>query len=118
MLALFLWMGWHEIAVPLAAIRHGADAVQLGMIKVVAVPVGIGLFGTRLVLGPRVEGLLQDDEGRRRAAPGLVEAVRAHFGHQVRERPVSRFQADLQAPINAPAVAKGYAQFAEWVYTR
>ena len=226
MLALFLWMGWHEIAVPLAAIRHGADAVQLGMIKVVAVPVGIGLFGTWLVLGPRVEGLLQDDEGRRRAAPGLVvvalvgvgigirlwmgaqahgagyaepprhepftlrmpatvqfgtdqivfrrddgqtytmawadivsiglvggsrdftpevemhwqfddahgvrgsvpqsaideatlvEAVRAHFGNQVRERPVARFQADLQAPINAPAVAKGYAQFAEWVYTR
>lgn len=31
---------------------------------------------------------------------------------------MARFQADLQAPINALAVAKGYAQFAEWVYTR
>ena len=55
---------------PLAAIRHGADAVQLGMIKVVAVPAGIGLFGPWLALGPRMEGFVRDDGAG--AAPRLA----------------------------------------------
>ena len=225
-LALFLWAGWHGILLPLAAMSHHAEAVKLGMLTVVVVPPGIGFFGAWLWLGPGMAHVLEDDNGERRLAPGLVliallglgiairvwmgaqaqgagyaepvrhesftlqmpatvqfgadqitftrengqaylmawseiesirlaggskdftpqiethwefndihgmrgtvpqaaidestlvEAVRAHFGNMVRDRPVERFAADLANPVNASSVAKGFAQFAEWVYSR
>lgn len=226
-LALALFMGWHEVAVPLAAMRHGVEAVPLRTLRIVMVPVGLGIFGTWFWLGRRMEGLLQDDAGHARIAPGvgvlallavgvalrawmgahahgtgyaepprhesftlqipatvqfgadqivfkgengqtytmawrevtsiglvggskdftpeietrwqfddargmrgtvpqaaiteeaLVAAARSRLpGNKVRADAVARFEAELKAPINAPAVAKGYAQFAEWVYLR
>jgi hypothetical protein len=48
----------------------------------------------------------------------LTDAASAHLGRSVRDRPMERIQRQFADPVNAPAIGKGYAQFAEWVYDR